>query len=404
MNNRIWFISKYANIKKYGADTRQSFLCQEFAKKGYKPRLILSNSSHLHSGLPSFFGFYKSEWSNGVQIVWINTIKYKKATSIIRMISWVQFEFSVMLYSMINFSSRPNIVIASSLSLLSVFSGVFIKKILGSRFIFEVRDIWPQTLIDLKNLNKNAMFIRFLSKVEKLGYRQAHSIVGTMPKLNNHVEKICPKASNKVNFIPQGFSDVFYLQQNEVSREYKENFLSSEKFKVVYAGTLGQAYALESIINAAKLSEMENVQFIFVGDGIEKDNLMKSSRGLNNVIFAPRVDKAEVLSVLAEADVLLHSFRMKPVFEYGISPNKFIDYMYAEKPIICMFSGAQSILNEAGCGFFIESEDSQALVNEIIKLKQLSESERKKIGKKGREYLESHHRFQQLAEQYIRLF
>jgi len=108
--------------------------------------------------------------------------------------------------------------------------------------------------------------------------------------------------------------------------------------------------------------------------------------------------------VLSQADVLLHSFKMKPVFEYGISPNKFIDYMYAEKPVICMFSGFQSILNESGCGIFIDSEDSDALVEKISYFKDMSASEREAIGKKGRLYLQNHQKFCQLADKYIAIF
>ncbi len=406
MNHSIWMISKYANIAKYGADTRQSYLCQEFAKNGYKTSLIISDSSHLYSTLPRFWATYKQEQYHDVNVVWINTIKYSNATSFMRMLSWTQFELFVIFYTLLNFKKSPATVVASSLSLLSVLSGVFIKNIFKSKFIFEVRDIWPQTLIDLKNMNPNSLIIRILKKVEKIGYSQANAIVGTMPGLKLHVEKILSECSDKVYFIPQGYSDAFYANQKEISLNYQKEFLLDNKFKVMYTGTLGQAYALDSIIEAA--AKMQNtfadVQLIFVGDGIEKDKLLKKSKNLTNVTFAPRVKKSEVLSVLSKADLLLHSFKMKPVFEYGISPNKFIDYMYAEKPIICMFSGYQSILNESGCGVFIDSEDSEALIDEISRFKNMSQAEREVIGKKGSAYLQNHQKFCQLADQYIELF
>ena len=237
MSPRIWLISKYANIAKYGADTRQSHLCKEFAKAGYKTSLILSNSSHLYKTLPRFWGLYKQQQINDVNVVWINTIRYNNATSLMRMLSWIQFELFVILYSLFNFKKSPDCVIASSLSLLSVFSGIFIKKVFSAKFIFEVRDIWPQTLVYLKNLDPNSFLVKILKKVEQLGYSKANAVVGTMPGLKLHVNKILNRESKKVHFIPQGYSESFYSIQENVSLDYQKKYLKDDKFNVMYAGT-----------------------------------------------------------------------------------------------------------------------------------------------------------------------
>ena len=147
---------------------------------------------------------------------------------------------------------RPDVVIASSLSILSVLSGCFYKRFYKTKFIFEVRDIWPQTLIDFKGFSHRHPLILFLSKIEKLGYRYSDSIVGTMPNLTEHVEKEVGLGA-KVFSIPHGVNLDFYQNsQRDLPVDFADCYIPPDKFIVTYAGTIGDANALEYIVDAAK--------------------------------------------------------------------------------------------------------------------------------------------------------
>jgi len=406
MNKKIWYVSKYANVRQFGAETRQASFCKEFAKAGFDVRLILSNSSHLYSTLPKFNGVYKDFEDDGFNVTWVNTLKYKRATSPMRLLSWVWFEFFTVFMMLLKRYERPDIIICSSLSLLSVLSGSFFKFFFKSKFIFEVRDIWPQTLVDLNGLSPKHPLIWCLGKVEKLGYKYADAIVGTMPGLGSHVESVIGD-SNKVHFIPQGVSLAFYENdQKPLDDGYIDAYIQQDKFIVTYAGTLGTAYSLDSVIEAAaELNESyPNIHFLFLGDGHEKALLVEKAATLKNVSFAPRVKKEQVLEVLTLSDLLIHSFKMEKVFEFGISPNKFVDYMFAKKPIICMFSGYPSMINEASCGEFVPSEDSLALSNAIVKYSLMSKEELEKIGENGFKFLTESRNFTVLSKKYMELF
>jgi glycosyltransferase involved in cell wall biosynthesis len=406
MNKVVWYISKYANIQKFGAETRQASFCKKFAEKNCNVRLVLSNSSHLYSSLPEMQGRYLELKNDNYDVTWVNTLKYKKATSIRRFISWFWFEFFVIMLPFSKKHKKPDVVIASSLSIMSVLSGSFFKLFFKSKFIFEVRDIWPQTLVDLKSVSKWHPLIIFLSLVEKLGYKYADEIVGTMPNLAKHVKSVTGYSDN-VHFIPQGVClDFYQKEQVSIGADYLEKYIPKGKFIVTYAGTLGIAYALNHVITAAKLlsSINDNIHFVFLGNGLEESSLKKQSENLRNVTFAPRVKKEQVLSVLEASDVLLHSFKMEKVFQFGISPNKFIDYMFAKKPIVCMFSGYPSMINEANCGEFTPSEDPNALVDCLLKYEKMSEEERNKLGENGYNFLVKKRNFDVLSEQYMELF
>lgn len=406
MKKIIWYVSKYANTQKYGANTRQSSFCKEFAKNGYEVKLITSNSSHLYPNLPQFNERYLEEENDNYDVVWVNTIKYSNPSSIRRIAGWLLFEFYVMSLPFRKKFRKPDIVIASSLSLFSVLSGSFFKCFFKSQFIFEVRDIWPQSLVDLKGISIRHPLVIFMRMIEKFGYKYADQIVGTMPGLSMHVEEGAQK-SDKIHFIPQGVDLKFYdIEQKEVTAQYVNSYLPEGKFIVTYAGTLGVANALEYVIEAAKLieSENENVHFVLMGTGAEKDNLMNQAQGLSNVTFAPRVEKTQVQSILSKSNVLIASVRGEPIYKYGISLNKFIDYMYAKKPIVCMYSGVPSMINEAHCGEFVSAESPKEFADCLLRYADKSESELSKMGESGHKFLVQERNFNVLSKQYMELF
>lgn len=407
MKNNIWYISKYSNISVFGANTRQASFCREFAKAGHNVRLITSNSSHLYSTLPEFESRYKNMKNDGYKVTWVNTLKYNKATSIKRILSWIVFEFFVLTMLFRDKYEKPDVVIASSLSILSVFSGCFYKRFYKAKFIFEVRDIWPQTLIDLKGYSHIHPLIWFLSKVENLGYTYSDSIVGTMPGLKNHVESKVG-LGNKVVSIPQGVDLDFYTEnQKYLSAEYIETYLPKNKFIVTYTGTMGDANALEYIIKAAKILQSEqetSIHFLLVGDGYLKEQLIKQASGSINITFTPAIKKEQVQHLLSLSNILIASVKNEKLYKYGISLNKFVDYMYARKPIVCMFSGYPSLINEAQCGEFTPAEDEGSFVVAIKKYQRMSGFELNKIGENGYRFLVEQREFSTLGSKFMELF
>lgn len=402
---RIWYVSKYANLAKYGADTRQAYFCKEFAREGHDVTLLLSNSSHLYSTLPKFRGLFKEESLNGFKVVWLNTLKYKNPNSLFRMLSWFHFEALTLVYGMKKRREKPDVVIASSLSILSALSGAVFKRVFGSILVFEVRDIWPQSLIELKGLKQSHPLVRFLSWVERLGYKRSDVIVGTMGRLHLHVEKKIHEPK-RVVCIPHGVSLDFYEQEQiQIEQEYINQYFSPDKPNLVYAGSFNQAYKLSRFVTLAKNAKGKiDVNFVLIGDGPEAEKLKKLTQGIDNITVAPKVNRAALNSVLQHAQILLHSFDEKNVFMYGVSPNKFVDYMYAGKPTICIGNVYCPMLEESGAGIVIPPDNESAFYQRVSDYLELSKTEKEELGFRSRRYIVSELSYKKLAEKYCELF
>ena len=162
------------------------------------------------------------------------------------------------------------------------------------------------------------------------------------------------------------------------------------RFTICYAGTLGLSNALDPIIKASKKLEfaLPQVVFLFVGEGALKAKYMEETNSQNNVIFAPAVKKAQVQSLLKYADVVYDSVHDTPLYSYGLSRNKWIDYLFAGKPLL--FSGPKkgiTMINEERCGFTVPPSDPDGLVDKILEIASIDHQELAKIGERGKAYV-----------------
>lgn len=399
----IWYISKYASPQKYFFGTRHFYLSEEWVKKGDEVCVFTSNSNHLSKNqLPQFKGKSFVENINGVKTIWLNTYKNKTSSGLKRLISWFHFEWQLLSLSKKKFK-KPDVIIVSSLSLLTVLNGWRFSKKYKAKFIFEVRDIWPLSAIELGGFSKYHPLILFLAAIEKFGYKKADAIIGTMPNLQEHVFEII--GSNAKCFcIPQGLSIGFYRNQKKLSDDYLKKYIPSNKFIIAYAGTINVNNPLDTFFEAAKLLRENNeIHFLVLGSGSMKDKWIEFAKSFQNVSFPPPVQKAEVNNFLSTVDICYDSID-STIGRYGLSRNKWIDYMYAEKPVICSFSGFQSMINEANSGTFVEYGNAKKLVDAILDYAKLDEEKITEIGKRGKKFLLENRTFDKLAEEYKNIF
>lgn len=396
----VWYISKYfAPVSRSDIGTRAWFLLKEFVSRGVVVTAFGSDSNHL-ADCPEFEGNYFSENVDGVNVVWIKTFKYKNASSVFRILNWLHFEWRLLFLDKSRIE-KPDAIIISSLSLLTILNGFLLRWKFSSKLIFEIRDIWPLTIIEEGGYSKWNPFVMTLALVEYLGYKYSDLIVGTMPNLQEHVKNITGD-DGKVVCIPMGVSSEMLKQGASLPDGYLAKYIDNKYFNVVHAGTIGITNALETLFAAAELlAENETIKFVIVGDGNLRAEYERRYQHLKNVVFAPKVSKAQVHSVLSKSSLVYFSTYKSKVWHYGQSLNKVIDYMLSGRPVIASYSGFPSMINEAECGFFTPADDHIALANKVVEISLLDTSILDLMGARGRPWLIKNRDFKLLANFYI---
>jgi glycosyltransferase involved in cell wall biosynthesis len=172
---------------------------------------------------------------------------------------------------------------------------------------------------------------------------------------------------------------------------------------VGYTGAHGVANALDALVEAAALLIDQPVNFVLVGQGPEKQRLQEiaSARGATNVTFLPPVAKQAVPALLARMDVVYIGLQKQPLFRFGVSPNKLMDYMMAGKPVLHAIEAGNDLVAESGCGLSIPAEDPAAIVQAVVRFVQMSAPERLALGQLGRQYVLARHDYRVLARQFL---
>lgn len=402
MNACLWYVSKYVALPSAGrGGTRGFMLMREIVRRGHRCVMITSDSNHL-TNVPEFSASHMVETVDGVDVCWVRTRKFKGAQSIGRILSWLDFEWRLWRLRKDRFP-RPDTVIVSSLSLLTIFNGLWLKRCYGCRLIFEVRDIWPLTIVEEGGFSPRNPLVVALGLVERIAYRRADAIVGTMPNLTEHVDEQLRKHA-PVHTIPFGIDPEMIEQAAPVSDEWVEQHVPKGKFIVCHAGTVGTTNALDTLFECARsMGDHSDVHFLIVGEGDLRAHYEAMCADLPNVTFTGAVPKTMVQSVIAHCDLLYFSVLKSKVWRYGLSLNKVIDYMLAAKPTVGSYTGYPTMIQEAGSGEVVPAGDAAALRAQILRFVAMSPTERAEIGARGRQWLLNNRPYAKLAGDYLRI-
>jgi glycosyltransferase involved in cell wall biosynthesis len=402
MTASIWYVSKYVAPPGLGTvGGRGYLLMKELASMGHKVTIITSDSNHLAKP-PLMNAGYLFQDVDGIQLCWVRTMKYSAAKSMRRILSWLHFEWRLLLMPNQKFT-KPDVVVVSSLSLLTILNGLLWKIRYKCRLIFEVRDIWPLTIVEEGGFKPRNPFVLVLGIVERVGYKYADAIVGTMPNLGEHVCKVLGY-SKATHCIPMGVDQLTSGATEELSQDYVEKNFPKNKFIVAHVGSIGITNALDAFLECAQnMKKHDGIHFLVVGDGDLRNGYVEKYKHLDNLTFAPRVSKAMVQSVLAKCDLLYFSVHVSKVWQYGQSLNKVIDYMVSGKPIIASYTGFPSMINEANCGTYVPAGDVVSLKSEIERYAKMSHFDLAEIGLRGKSWIFENRSYQRLAKNYLEI-
>lgn len=394
----FWLINQYSSTPETGMGGRHYYLAQELAKKGHQVYVIAGSYSHLLHHPKKFEGeFLIESIAYNFDFVWVQLPKYNGAHSKERIIN--EFKFSWKMKKLKNIiRHKPNVIIHSSPALITYFGASHLAKCFEVPFVFEVRDPWPLTLVELGGYSKKHPFISFLQWIEDRAYQRADFVFSNFFNAFEHMQSRGMK-KEKFHWIPNGVS----LQEVENKQPLDNEIIvqiPSNKFIVGYTGTIGTANAMNYLIDAAQLvAENNDIHFLIVGEGKEKESLIRKVQetGLSNITFIDPIPKIQIQSMLEKFDVCYIGWQKNKMYRLGIAANKLPEYLYSGKPVIHSFSGAGDFVQQANAGISIEAENPTEIARAIQEMYQLTENDRKILGQNGRDFVLKKLEYIQLA-------
>lgn len=384
-SKEIFIINQFTNTPDLPGHTRQYEIAQYLVKKNLKVNIYASDfnlSLRQYTKLESLRRV-KKEIIDGITLNWLWTSPYKK-NNWLRKLNMLIFCFNLFYQLFIDcfkriFSDKQLIIIASSPQLPAAFIAFLISKIFRKKLIFEVRDLWPQVLIDQGGFSEKNWQVMIFRLMEKFLYTCSYKIVVLSKGAIKYVKK---RGAKSVEFIPNGpDTEIFNIENLNSNKKYKK---SNKYFTILYAGAHGEANDLENILEAAKYLNNERILFIFLGDGICKKDLIKKANGMSNIIFEEPIPKKEMPYKIASCDALIISLKDIPLYRYGVSPNKLYDAYALGKPVISTIEGeVNDEINHYNLGVTAKPGDPLMLSKQIKKLYFMDVNKRKEMGQNG---------------------
>ena len=387
---KIWCVSKYGSPEAYGPSTKL-FNTAKGLSKDHSVTLISSNANPKAT-YPLSKKRINVEYFEELRHVWINLPTYKKSRSLSRFISWLLFDFFLSKVSS-RIDEIPDVIIISSLPITSIRWALKMKKTYGLKVIFEVRDIYPLTMLEMGYSKYNPL-VMFIAYLEKIGYENSDLIIGTMSQLTLHVEKTLGY-KKETFFSPIGLSPLFRYDNEVLDLE-----LPANKTIVGYVGSLGKANNLDPLIELVKMNKNnENVHFLFVGDG-EYLNSFKSL-DVNNITLTGFIQPKNVYKALNAIDILLLSVNPSKVFEYGQSLNKLKEYLATGKIIVANYHGYKEDFLVSEGILYSARNDADSLNQTLQKALAISKDKMKILGESNKQIVHEHYNYDSINYYYL---
>jgi glycosyltransferase involved in cell wall biosynthesis len=398
----VWLINHYAQEPGGPGGTRHYSLAYHI--KDYMWQItIIAASVELNTGHQrlSINEQTRFETISGVDYLWVKTPAYK-GSGIKRIVNMLVFAIQILRKNVLSALVPPDVIIGSTVHPFAALAGAILAHRYKVPFIFEVRDLWPQTLIEMGRIKKNSLYAFFLRRIESYLCNKAVKIITLLPRAADYFSVIGVE-EEKVVWISNG------VELNKFRS--KTNALSHNIFVLMYFGAIGPANDLETLLNALVIVKRNNysanLRVRLIGEGPLKHFLISRAEDLgisDFVFFEPAVSKNCIPCVASEADAFVICVKNLPrLYRYGISMNKLFDYMAAARPIVMSSCAINDIVSDSNSGITVEAENCEALAQAIIDLINMPSSYREAMGLNARKYVEAHFDYKILGKKFAQV-
>jgi colanic acid biosynthesis glycosyl transferase WcaI len=403
---KILYVSQYFPPEMGAPAGRAAELSRLWAEDDHEVTVLTGFPNHPTGIVPpkyrhKFRRLVARETYHGVNVVRTWLLPFPNRKPYERMLNYSSFCVSSATTGL--FLHRPDVVIASSPQLLVGLSGWWLARCNGVPFIFEVRDLWPESLAAVGMGRHDSPLHRSLAKVAGFLYRSCDRLVVVTPAFKEYLVEHWRVPEEKI-FVVENGVETSLFSRLAPNLAIRRELGAEGKFVASYIGTMGNAHGLETLLEAATLlrERAPNVLFLLVGEGAEKARMVSlaRSRGLANVRFVGQQARERIPAYITASDACLVLLKKSDLFK-TVLPTKMLEFMSCARPVILGVDGhARKVLEQANAGIFITPEDPAALTNAVMQLAD-DPTLRESFGRNGRQHVLQYFSRQHTAKVYL---
>lgn len=393
---RILIISQYFKPESF----RINEVVESLVSLGYKITVITGKPNYPYGKIQKGYKPFKItiDQKDYLEIIRLPIIPRGQNSKIQLFFNYLSFIFSCTLLGLWKIRKKNfDIIYCYAPSpILQAIPGIIYSKISGKPFVLNVQDLWPESLSATNNIN-NKLVLNIIRKIVMKIYKNSNLILVSSKSFINSINKFVPQ--KKIKYFPNSVSSDFLHPKSIFSEEI--NAVFDKGFNCVFAGNLGEAQSIETIVEASELlRDLKNLKIVIIGDGKKLAWLknQKNLKKLENLIILGWISNEKIPYILSKASCLLVSLKDHKIFKMTV-PNKIQAYLAIGRPIIGSIGGeAAEIIQESKSGIVCKPENSDLLSKAIRKLYSSSEKDLNKMSTNGRNYFLSHFEHNQLIE------
>lgn len=393
----VWIVNHYGTAPhKEGSGGRHYYLGQWLTQLGWSPTLIGSTTLHP-TGRQAFKDFrpMRRARENGVNCIWVWSNSYTSG-GIMRALGMVVFACGVLNPRTTRNAERPDVIIGSTVHLLASWAGLKLARRHNAHFVYEVRDLWPETLIDLGAIRPGSFMARAMKRFSLSLARSSTMVISPLPGVGNYLTE--NDIDTPFLWLANGTDETLVSSDQCASAD------DGDPFTVMYLGSHGRANALDTLLRAfdraCEISPGADLRFRLVGNGPEKPSLRVLANQLHHrdrITFEDHIPRSVVNSRAREADCLIVNLLDRPIYRYGISLNKLYDYLLAARPVVIANSALNDPIKDSGAGISVPADDIESLANAIVDMYDMGPDKRKTMGRLGKEHVLKEYTYRALA-------
>lgn len=358
----VWIVNHYATDPQETASGSRHFsLARGLVERGWTVVLIAASTEHPSGRQRHGLGAarFTDRQRDGVAFRFLRTPEYRGGTG--RLLNMLAFVGVLLLPAGVRDLPRPDVVIGSTVHPLAAWAASVRARRAGVPFIFEIRDLWPQTLIDMGKLRAHGVLARMLRRLERILCARASAVITLLPFASDYlVSQGVPR--EKVVWISNG-TDTGDFDGSAPA--------VGDDFVFMYLGSVGRANGVQAIVDgflAAAASE-PRLRLVIVGGGTELVDLQsraaESPHG-HRIAFEPPVPKDQVPSLVGLANAMVINVLDLDVYRYGVSMNKLFDYAASARPILIASNARNNLVAEADAGVVVPADDADAIGRAMV--------------------------------------